>query len=404
MVVRIGLGAEDRYTSWIGSGRRPSTTVRGVQIPMKLVCSRDALAEALSVAGSVVVSRTPAPVLTCLKLDARDGQLFVSSTDTEIGLVLGVAEVDIREEGSALIPADKLNQIVRASGDDALTIEVNEHVANIRGKDAKFKVFGFDPQEFPGVPGFEDGETEYETNAGVLRRLIGRTAFATAVENSRYAINGVLLERTGRNLRMVATDGRRLAVARGECANPADGDSASIVPTKALNVLSRLMSDPDEPVRVRRDRNQIVFQVGEGPAAPVLSSNLVEGSFPPFEDVIPKDQDKKVEFDAGELSSAVRRAALLTNEESKGVRLAFDSGSLTLSSRAPEMGEAEIKVDAAQYQGDPIEIGFNPVYLTEALKHADAATVLIELKAPNKPGVIKVDGDFTYVVMPVNLT
>ena len=142
---------------------------------MKLVCSRDALAEALAVAGSVVVSRTPAPVLTCLKLETRDGQLLVSATDTEIGLVLGVAEVDVREEGSALIPADKLNQIVRASGDDALTIEVDKNVANIRGKDAKFKVFGFDPEEFPGVPTFAD-EHEFEIGAGTLRRLIGRTA------------------------------------------------------------------------------------------------------------------------------------------------------------------------------------------------------------------------------------
>jgi len=371
---------------------------------MKLVCSRDALAEALAVAGSVVVSRTPAPVLLCLKLEAKDGLLSVSATDTEIGLVLGVAEVDIREEGAALIPADKLNQIVRASGDDALTIEVDKNIANIKGKDSKFKVFGFDPAEFPGVPTFEEGEVEFESTAGILRRLIGRTVFATAVENSRYAINGVLLERKGRHLRLVATDGRRLAVARGECSSPAEADASSIIPTKALNVLSRLMSDPDEPVRVRRDRNQILFQVGDGPGAPVLSSNLVEGSFPPFEDVIPKDQDKRVEFDAGELTSAVRRAALLTNEESKGVRLAFADGSLTLSSRAPEMGEAEIKVDAASYQGDPIEIGFNPAYLTEALKHADAPSVLIELKAPNKPGVIKVDGDFTYVVMPVNLS
>ncbi|MDG1360647.1 MAG: DNA polymerase III subunit beta [Phycisphaerales bacterium] len=369
---------------------------------MKLVCSRDALAEALAIAGSVVISRTPAPVLLCLKLEAKDGLLHISATDTEIGLLLGVAEVDVREEGVALIPADKLNQIVRASSDDSLSIEVSKNIATITGRDSKFKVFGFDPEEFPGVPTFED-EHEFEMGAGTLRRLIGRTVFATAVENSRYAINGVLIERTGRNLRLVATDGRRLAVARGECVTSAEEDLTSIVPTKALNVLNRLMNDPDEPVRVRRDRNQILFQVGSGPAAPVLSSNLVEGSFPPFEDVIPKDQDKKVNFKTVELASAVRRAALLTNEESKGVRLAFAEDGLTLSSRAPEMGEAEIKVESEAYAGDPIEIGFNPSYLTEGLKHADSETILIELKAPNKPGVIKVGGDFTYVVMPVNL-
>ena len=371
---------------------------------MKLVCSRDALAEALAVAGSVVVSRTPSPVLLCIKLTARDGMLTVSATDTEIGLELGVSEVDVKEDGEALIPADKMNQIVRASNDDTLNINVKGTEVHITGKDSKFKVFGYNPSEFPGVHAFDEDSIAFESDTTTMRRLIGRTVFATAVENSRYAINGVLIERKGRHLRLVATDGRRLAVAKGECATAADGDANLIVPTKALNVLSRLMSEPGEPVRVASTASQTLFRVGEGPGAPVMSTNLVEGSFPPFEDVIPKDQDKRVTFDAAELTSAVRRAALLTNEESKGVKLKFDSEHLTLSSRAPEMGEAEIKVGLTEYTGEEIEIGFNPNYLTDALKHADSPQVLIELKAPNKPGVLRVGGDFTYVVMPVSLT
>lgn len=371
---------------------------------MKLACSRDALAEALSIAGSVVISRSPAPVLLCLKLEAKDGLLTIAATDTEIGLQLSIAEVDIQEEGEALIPSDKLNQIVRASNDDSLAIQVKGTEAQITGKDSKFKVYGFTPSEFPGVQAFEEDAVNFESDTTTLRRLIGRTVFATAVENSRYAINGVLIDRQARSLKLVATDGRRLAMAKGECASAADGNTSVIVRTKALNVLTKLMTDPDEPVRVAVTRSQILFRVGDGPGAPVLSSTLVEGSFPPFDDVIPKDQDKRVTFDAAELTSAVRRAALLTNEESKGVRLSFEDGTLTLTSRAPEMGEAEIKVDLKEYSGEPIEIGFNPNYLTEALKHADSEQILIELKAPNKPGVIKVGGDFTYVVMPVSLT
>ena len=371
---------------------------------MKLVCSRDALAEALAIAGSVVISRSPAPVLLCLKLVAKDGLLSIAATDTEIGLQLSIAEVDIQEEGEALIPSDKLNQIVKASNDDSLTIHVKGTEAQITGKDSKFKVYGFTASEFPGVHEFEEDAVNFESDTTTLRRLIGRTVFATAVENSRYAINGVLIDRTSRNLKMVATDGRRLAMAKGECASAGDDNASVIVRTKALNVLARLMNEPDEPVRVAVTRSQILFKVGEGPGAPVLSSTLVEGSFPPFDDVIPKDQDKRVSFDAAELTSAVRRAALLTNEESKGVRMSFEDNTLTLTSRAPEMGEAEITVGLSEYSGDPIEIGFNPNYLTEALKHADSEKILIELKAPNKPGVIKVGSDFTYVVMPVSLT
>ena len=345
---------------------------------MKLVCSRDALAEALAVAGSVVVSRTPAPVL-CLKLEAKDGLLTVSATDTEIGLVLGVAEVDIREEGSALIPADKLNQIVRASGDDALTIEVDKNVAGIKGKDREVQGLRLrSRRSSPGTPTFEEGEAEFESNAGILPPPIGRTVFATAVENSRYAINGVLLERKGRHLRMVATDGRRLAVARGECSTNAEEDASSIIPTKALNVLSRLMSDPDEPVRVRRDHNQILFQVGDGPAAPMLSSNLVEGSFPPFEDVIPKDQDKRVEFDSGDLSSAVRRAALLTNEESKGVRLAFADGTLTAVEPGPRDGRGGDQGRAVRLPGRSDRDRVQPGVSDRGPEARRRRTVLIE--------------------------
>jgi DNA polymerase-3 subunit beta len=243
-----------------------------------------------------------------------------------------------------------------------------------------------------------------EIQAGTLQRLIQRTLFAAATEHSRYAINGVLFDRDGKRLRLVATDGRRLAVASGECLSVSGPKKiSSIIPTKALNLLGRLIRDGEATARVAFEENQAVFSIGEGPAAAVLSTSLVEGAFPPFEDVIPKDQDKRVAFDAGSLSSAIRRAALLTNEESKGVRMCFDEHRLTLTSRAPEMGEAEIQLDVQRYEGEPLEIGFNPAFITDALKVVDGAEVLIELKAPNKPGVIRTGADFTYVVMPVSL-
>jgi DNA polymerase-3 subunit beta len=199
---------------------------------------------------------------------------------------------------------------------------------------------------------------------------------------------------------MVATDGRRLAVARGDCSAPADGDSTCIVPAKSLSVLNRLLDDPDASVTVSRDRNRLSIQVGE---AATLVSSLVEGTFPPFEDVIPKDHDKRATFDTGEFAAAIRRAALLTSEESKGVRLAFGPGMLRLSSRVPEMGEADIELPIAKYEGDPIEIGFNPVFITDVLKIADVPEVVVELKSPNKPGVVRLGQDFVYVVMPVNV-
>jgi DNA polymerase III subunit beta len=372
---------------------------------MKVICDRAALADAVNIVSSVVAARTPTPVLRCVKLSAADGALTLSATDLEVSVRLSVQRVQVEEEGDALIPADKLSQIVRSCDDPTLTIDVTDHAMHIRGADSHFKVLGYDPKEFPAVRDFGDAQVDCEANAGMLQTLIHRTIFAAAAEHSRYAINGVLFEREGKRLRMVATDGRRLAVARGECkpVSAAEGKSSCIIPSKALHLLNRLIDDPEAGIRIAIDANQIVVGIGEGGDAAVLSSNLVEGAFPPFEDVIPKDQDKKVTFDAEVLSSAVRRAALLTNEESKGVRLAFTDKKLTVTSRAPEMGEAEIHVEIENYQGDPVEIGFNPGYIADALKVVDRGQVIIELKAPNKPGVLKSGTEFTYVVMPVNL-
>lgn len=372
---------------------------------MKLICDRLSLSDALTMASGVVASRTPSPVLLCLKLTAKKtgsgGTLQISATDSEIGLVLTVPNVDIKEEGEALIPADKLNQIVRACDDSTVSISVDRTLATISTETSTFKVFGYEPREFPGVRKPSD-RTDFEVDAGTLRRLINRTSFATARDDSRYAISGVLVDRKKTQLRLVATDGRRLAVARGTCKG-GDTDITFIVPTKALNALLRLMSDPDAAVRVAREGNQVIFQVGDASSGATLVSSVDERAFPPFEDVIPKEHDRRATCDASELGGAIRRASLLTNEESKGVRMSFAQKQLTLTSRAPEMGESEVRIDGIAYQGEPIDIAFNPTFIVDVLKVIDSEQVIIEMKAPNKPGVIKVGNDFTYVVMPVSL-
>ncbi|MEM7627573.1 MAG: DNA polymerase III subunit beta [Planctomycetota bacterium] len=365
---------------------------------MKVICDRGALVESLGLVGGVVVSRTPKPVLTCVKLTAGDDGLVLEATDTEVSVRLSTPRVEVADAGEALIPADKLQQIVRESIDPTLTLSTEQDVAHIVGQDSKFKIFGPPPPDFPATTEFK-GDADFTINAGDLHRLIAQTLFATARENSRYAINGVLVERTGNKLAVVATDGHRLALAKGSCKAKNDETRSAIVPTKALNLLLRLFDDAEQTVEVKIEDNQILFKTD----AAVLVSNLVEGNFPPYADVIPKDGDKKATLATDLFISAVRRAALLTNEESKGVRMAFDDDGLTISSRAPEMGEAEIHVDVPEYSGDAVEIGFNPAYLLDALKVIDDSQLQLDLKGPNKPGVLRTGPNFLYVVMPVNL-
>lgn len=385
---------------------------------MKVICDRSALLDAINTVSGVVPSRTPRQHLTCVSLTAEKsgdaGSLVLAATDAEISLRLRVDRVDVAEPGQMLIPADKLRQIVSAEDADAtLTLESEGDACHIRGQDAHFMVLGLPPSEFPPVPDFQSiaqsAQAVFSHEAGSIQSLIARTIFATARENSRYAINGVLLTRDGKTLRLVATDGRRLAMSTTSLTGtPKDAPTIScIIPTKALVVLSKLADDPEESIEIAISDNQAVFAFGDaGDPRATLASNLIEGTFPPFEDVIPKDQDKKVIFDRDVMASAVRRAALLTNEESRGVRLAFTAKDkkLEISSRSPENGEAQITVELADYSGEDIEIGFNPAFITDALKVIDDPRVTMELKAPNRPGIIRSGNDFVYVVMPVNLT
>lgn len=375
---------------------------------MKLLVNRAALVEALGLASSVVLSRTPKPVLTCVKLVAGNTgnakTLTVTATDMELALQYTLTQVDIATAGVALIPAAKLSEIVNNSPDDTLTLETTGDTTAIKGSDANYKVFGFNAEEFPPISAFE-GTADFSLSAGALRKLLDRTRFAAAKEMTRYAINGVLFEKKGKKIMLVATDGHRLAQTKDETTEAGAGrDVSAVVPIKAINLIERLLTDPEQTVSLQFKENKLFVQVSSeaGGVTATMSTALVEGTFPPYNDVIPKDSDKKVVLNRARFESAVKRAALLTNEESKGVRLSFAAGTLSISSRAPEMGEAKIDLPV-EYEGEAIDVGFNPLYLMDALKVADQETVTFELKTPNKPGLLKSGPGFLYVVMPVNL-
>lgn len=366
---------------------------------MKVICNRGALLEALLMAGNVVAARTPKPVLQCVKLTAADNALTIAATDLEVAIRYSDAQVQIEQAGEALLPADKLRDIVRESVDDTLSIELAGEQAVIKGQDSKFTIYTQNPREFPPVPDFE-GQADFEIAGGHLKQLIGQTLFAAAKESTRYAFNGVLVVAKGKKINLVSTDGRRLAQAKGDLSNeklPKDGARA-IVPAKALQLMDKLIDDPDAPVAFQIRENQVIFHTADA----TLTSNLVEGQFPPYEDVIPKDTDKKMTAGTADFLSAVRRAALLTTEESKGVRLTFNKNGLKLQSRSPESGEAEVNF-ACKFEGGDVEIGFNPQFLTEALRVVDTDEITLELTAPNRPGLLKGGQNFLYVIMPVNL-
>lgn len=366
---------------------------------MKLRFNREELAEALGAICGVASGRTPKEILKCVHVEARADVVLLSATDNEIGLRTAVVQVEVDEPGEMLVTADTFSKIVHECSDEILIAETDGSVLNLRGVGSHFKIVTHAAADFPAVPELE-GDPDFVIPYGELAGLVDWTVFACAKESTRYAINGVLWEVTPKQLTMAATDGRRLSVGKVKLKNrDAKGESQAIVPGKALQLFARLPGDAEAQVAVQITSNRILLKMGRS----TLSSNLIEGHFPKYQDVVPQDCDRVVQLNTLEFQGKLRQAALLTNEESKGVRLSFTEDELTITSRAPEQGEATISLPI-EYKGEATAIGFNPVFLMDVLRVADTEKISFAFREANRPGLIKKDEDFLHVVMPVNLT
>ncbi len=365
---------------------------------MKVKFNRAALQEALGLVTSIVPSRTPKPILQCLRIATEQGAVRLSATDLEIGITALINQVEVAEEGDIVIPADKLNSIVRESFDEIIEMQAAESAVHLVGSDSRFTIYGHDSAQYPTVPGFE-GQADLEVKLETLQEGIEQTVFAAAKESTRYALNGILWELHGKKLALVATDGRRLSksmVPLEKASSVPEG--RIIVPAKTMTILDKIPMQDGVSAGIRFINNQVALICGDV----VVSSNLLEGNFPRYEDIIPTDYQKKVTLPTAPTLSAVRRAALLATEDSKGIKLSLDKHSLVFSSRAPETGDAQIDM-AVEYDGEPIEIGFNPQFLVDVLRVLKANDFELHLGQSDRPGLIKSGANFLYLIMPVNL-
>jgi DNA polymerase-3 subunit beta len=367
---------------------------------MNIKCNRAALYEAVQLASSIVPARTPKPILQCTKIQADQEQqkLTIIATDSEITVKYVVPQVQVNTEGAAVVPADKIASILHESIDETVDLEVRDSTCQVVGKDSRFRIYGHDPDDFP-VVGEAKRDKVVQIKAGSLKRLIHMTSFAAARENTRYAINGVLWEQHGKKLRMVATDGRRLAIIDGEVI-PSDKESeqTAIIPAKAWTVIDKVLHDPEEKIQIYFSGNQVTVCT----ALAEITGILVQGRFPKYTDVIPSGCTKKANLETGAFHSAVRRAALLSTEQSRGILLSFSEESLCLTSSTPETGDVEINMNIS-YTGEAMKIGFNPQYLSEAMRVIEEPEVTFEFIESAKPGLLSAGRDFRYVIMPVSV-
>jgi DNA polymerase-3 subunit beta len=366
---------------------------------MKFTITRERLQEGLVAVAAAVPAKTTLPVLSNVLVEATKQGLRLSGTDLDIAVSTTVtAEVDA--EGAVTLPAKKLADIVRElpSAPIRVTTAGEQRVSLECGR-SRFKLLGLPREEFPSFPPVKFDKA-WKAPAELVHKLVAHVAFAASTEESRPILNGVLWELRPDRMRMVATNGHRLA----KMDVPASGGSTAdlIVPPKALEQVRKLFA-PEAQVEIAKSENHIGFRAG----GTLVYSRLIEGPYPNYEQVIPRENDKSATVDKAALTAALRRMSVVASDQTHRIRMALSGGAAKFSVQTPDLGEAQDEL-ALTYEGEPLEIGFNAQYLLEIMKYMPTDEVRMTFKAPERAATVEPVGwddpaSYLCLVMPLRL-
>ncbi len=365
---------------------------------MEVELERDAFLKGLQMVQNIVEPRQTLPILANVLLEAEGDSVLVSATDLAVGARVSVP-AKVVAKGAITLSARKLAEIAKELPAAALTLKVQENAwVQLRCGGVSYKLVGLAAEDFPAV--VPTASPKWVSLDGkVLKEMLAQTAFAISHDESRYALNGVLVLIQAGRIRLVATDGHRLALASRPLADGADSASG-IVPRKAVHEVVRVLG-VGEDVQVGLIENQFILKMSNF----LLVARLIEGQFPNYEQVIPRGHPCRLVLPRSVLAASLRRVSVLSEERTKPVKLFFSPGSLKLAAHNPELGEAEETLSLADYSGDEIAIGFNSRYLLDALGGLDAEQVVVELKDGLSPGIFRSPEGEEYlcVIMPMRI-
>ncbi|MCH8828732.1 MAG: DNA polymerase III subunit beta [Planctomycetes bacterium] len=368
---------------------------------MKLQCHRSSLMTAFQIVGGVVPARTPKEILKNVKLSVDENTATLIGTDQEVGIRYEIPGVEIESPGETLLPTNRVISILRELQENSVLLEVTEKGVRIRSGQSDFILAVEEAVEFPSVAAFED-QAYYVVSGPSLREAIRRTVFAADEESTRYALGGVQLELSNEGMVLAATDSRRLALVKSTCRVEGEIETAAgplpVVPKKAMVLLERSIDDEESDVFLAVHENGVVVKSGRS----TISSQLVQGRFPKYQDVIPKDPTTSVNLVVGMFLSAVRQAQIVTNDESRGVDFTFADGLLKLESQAADIGNSTIELPI-DYNDKELKITFDPRYIAEFLRVLEPEkSVQLDLIDSESAAVFRTDDAYTYVIMPLS--
>ena len=370
---------------------------------MEFTVSKADLVRELNLSQGVVEKKTTIPILSNVLVEASGDRIHLTATDLELG-IRSSCPARVKKPGAGTIPAKRLLDYVRLLPDADLEVKLQENQwASLVCGRSRTRIAGMSRESFPELPVMPDVLAQIPVK--VLASMIAKTIFAISMEESRFTLNGSLLLLKSNSLTMVATDGHRLALVESALDLPGvTGTYRALLPRKAMGEILKLDQDAgaDALLQFSGDDNHLFFQLGER----LLLSRKLTGNFPDFERVLPKEHPHSVALDREELRKSVERVAQFSDERSRAIRLRVQDGELHIHSSLSETGESEESLPA-EYEGSPVEIGFNATYLMDFLRATSEEKVAFYFKDPNSAGELRPAGDeqykYRYVVMPMRI-
>lgn len=364
---------------------------------MRITIPQPQLLKTLQVVEHAVNDRSTLPILSNVLLESSGSELTLTATDLDVGIQCRFPLAQAVEKGAVALPARKLTTIIRELPDETVTLEAKKnHTATVNCGTSSFRIPGLPAEDFPVLPSSDSTET-IAVPQGALKSLISLTAHAISIEETRFILNGALLATQRDAVVMVATDGRRLAVAQAPATKVGKQPLNVVLPAKTIRELGRLLADADtEDVVISPLKdNQLTFRFG----AITVVTRLIEGQFPQYEKVIPPPSKLVATCDRQRLLEAVRRTSLMTTATSQAVVFELEPNQLVVSKESPELGSAREELDV-RYNGERMTIAFNPEFWLDVLKVLQTPEVSIELSGPDRPAIIREPG-FTFLVLPM---
>lgn len=363
---------------------------------MKVVISRTKLAELIGTIQGVVSSKPAIPILANILIEVFDGSLIISATDLTVS-TRAQTEANVIEEGAITLPARRFFQLVREMTAQDVEIESkSSEVAYVRGGSSEFRINGIHKSEFPSLPDMSQGQS-FDLEGKIFKEMLTKSVFAAAREDSRHALNGVLMQIDDHQATFIGTDGKRLAKIHTEIGIEGEHKHDYLIPLKACEEMVKMI-DGDNGITVALLPDKIGVTVGDT----TLVTKLLSGEYPDTERVIPAKSEQKLSLHREELMSLLKQIALFTSEKNHSVHFVFKPGELTLTANSSEIGDGRVSMPV-DYSGEPFEIAFNPFFFHDILRHCKDETVSFAITNAHNPGLITDSTTANFVIMPMRL-